>query len=62
MGPLRVYDALLPLAAHRWETIRISGVVKEAHNQRRKAIASVEAEGRTHTSDLDNDGADVLWG
>ena len=40
----------------------MGGVANEMHNQRKKAIASVEAGGIAHTSALDNDGAEVLWG
>ena len=65
-GPLKCMAPILPLAAPMRDCVRISRVVNDVHNQRRKAIASasasVEAGGIAHTSALDNDGAEVLWG
>ena len=60
--PSRCMAPILPLAAQMRDCVRISGVVNDVHNQRRKAIASVEAEGIAHKSALDNDGAEVLLG
>ena len=55
--------SFLSLAAHRWATVAESVVwIMKCTNQGKKAIASVEAGGIAHTSALDNDGAEVLWG